>query len=228
MFENLSTKLQNIFKQLSGKGRLSEADVDTALREVRLALLEADVNFRGVKDFVARVRERAIGADVMKSLTPAQMVIKIVHEELIATLGGTAIYNGVAPRGASVPYVVFSLASGIEAETIVEIIDQVDAVTQAVLDDRHGQVTEKTQQSLLGDPFQSHAWSFAAGDADRPCRIRPGAPVDIPPTTGSGLPLCASTPDADVQSRARHAELPAAARGRGSARRSRCSDPRPT
>jgi signal recognition particle subunit SRP54 len=87
MFENLSTKLQDIFKKLSGKGRLSEADVDTALREVRLALLEADVNFRVVKDFVARVRERAIGADVMKSLTPAQMVIKIVREELIVTLG---------------------------------------------------------------------------------------------------------------------------------------------
>lgn len=87
MFENLTTKLQDIFKKLSGKGRLSEADVDAALREVRLALLEADVNFRVVKDFIARVRERAIGADVMKSLTPAQMVIKIVHEELIATLG---------------------------------------------------------------------------------------------------------------------------------------------
>src|SRR5512136_520875 len=87
MFETLSTKLQDIFKKLSGKGRLSEADVDTALREVRLELLEADVNFRVVKDFVARVRERAIGADVMKSLSPAQMVVKIVREELIVTLG---------------------------------------------------------------------------------------------------------------------------------------------
>ena len=87
MFENLTAKLQDVFKRLSGKGRLSEQDVDTALREVRLALLEADVNFRVVKDFVSRVRERAIGADVMKSLSPAQMVIKIVNEELIATLG---------------------------------------------------------------------------------------------------------------------------------------------
>ncbi len=87
MFENLTEKLQNVFKKLSGKGRLSEQDVDTALREVRLALLEADVNFRVVKDFVSRVRERAIGADVMKSLSPAQMVIKIVNEELVATLG---------------------------------------------------------------------------------------------------------------------------------------------
>ena len=87
MFENLTAKLQDVFKRLSGKGRLSEQDVDTALREVRLALLEADVNFRVVKDFVSRVRERAIGADVMKSLSPAQMVIKIVNEELIAILG---------------------------------------------------------------------------------------------------------------------------------------------
>jgi len=87
MFENLTEKLQFIFKQLSGKGRLSEQDVDAALREVRLALLEADVNFRVVKDFVTRVHARAIGADVMKSLSPAQMVIKIVNEELIATLG---------------------------------------------------------------------------------------------------------------------------------------------
>ena len=87
MFENLTAKLQDVFKRLSGKGRLSEQDVDTALREVRLALLEADVNFRVVKDFVSRVRERAIGADVMKSLSPAQMVIKIVNEELIAMLG---------------------------------------------------------------------------------------------------------------------------------------------
>jgi signal recognition particle subunit SRP54 len=87
MFENLSEKLQKIFKQLSGKGRLSEQDVDMALREVRLALLEADVNFRVVKDLVARVRVRAIGSDVMKSLSPAQMVIKIVNEELVATLG---------------------------------------------------------------------------------------------------------------------------------------------
>ncbi len=87
MFENLAARLNNIFKEISGKGRLSEQDVDAALREVRLALLEADVSFRVVKDFVARVRERAIGAGITKSLTPAQMVVKIVHEELIATLG---------------------------------------------------------------------------------------------------------------------------------------------
>jgi signal recognition particle subunit SRP54 len=87
LFENLSDRLQGVFSQLSNRGKLSEADVDVALREVRLALLEADVNFRVVKDFVKRVRERAVGIEVMKSLTPAQQVVKIVHEELIATLG---------------------------------------------------------------------------------------------------------------------------------------------
>lgn len=90
MFDSLSEKLNAVFKKLSGKGKLSEADVDTALRQVRLALLEADVNFQVVKDFLTRVRARAVGEEVMRSLTPAQTVIKIVHEELITTLGEPA------------------------------------------------------------------------------------------------------------------------------------------
>jgi signal recognition particle subunit SRP54 len=90
MFESLSDKLQDVFKKLANRGKLSEGDVDAALREVRLALLEADVNYKVTKDFVARVRERAIGAEVMRSLTPAQQVVKIVNEELIATLGAPA------------------------------------------------------------------------------------------------------------------------------------------
>ncbi|RUA16830.1 MAG: signal recognition particle protein [Clostridia bacterium] len=89
MFDNLSDKLQDVFDSLGSKGRLSEADVDKALRQVRLALLEADVNYKVVKDFVGRVKTRAIGADVLHSLSPAQQVIKIVHEELIKTLGET-------------------------------------------------------------------------------------------------------------------------------------------
>ena len=75
-FENLSTKLQNIFKNLRGKGRLSEADVKAALKEVKMALLEADVNFKVVKQFVASVQERAVGEEVFGSLTPGQTVIK--------------------------------------------------------------------------------------------------------------------------------------------------------
>ena len=86
-FDSLSEKLQNIFKNLRGKGRLTEADVKVALKEVKMALLEADVNFKVVKQFVKSVEERAIGADVMKSLTPGQMVIKIVNEEMVSLMG---------------------------------------------------------------------------------------------------------------------------------------------
>lgn len=86
-FESLSDKLQNIFKNLKSKGILTEADVKAALKEVKIALLEADVNFKVVKDFVKKVNERAVGQDVMTSLTPGQMVIKIVNEELTALMG---------------------------------------------------------------------------------------------------------------------------------------------
>ena len=100
MFENLQDRLQDVFQNLSGRGKLSEADVDAALRQVRLALLEADVNFKVVKDFIGRVRERAVGVEVTQSLTPAQQVIKIVNEELVATLGEPARLNldGPTPR----------------------------------------------------------------------------------------------------------------------------------
>lgn len=87
IFESLSERLQSVFENLGRKGILTEADVDTALREVRVALLEADVNLRVTKEFIKRVKERAIGAEVSKALNPAQQVIKIVNEELVATLG---------------------------------------------------------------------------------------------------------------------------------------------
>lgn len=89
-FEGLSSKLQNIFKKLGGKGKLTEKEVKEALREVKLALLEADVNYTVVKKFVNMVTERAVGAEVLESLTPAQQVIKIVNEELTKLMGGSA------------------------------------------------------------------------------------------------------------------------------------------
>jgi len=99
VFENLTGRLNNIFQQLRRRGKLSAADVDAMMREVRLALLEADVNYAVVKDFTARVRERAVGAEVSQALNPAQQVIKIVHEELIKTLGEPEKLNlsGVKP-----------------------------------------------------------------------------------------------------------------------------------
>ena len=88
-FEGISGGLQNIFKKLTGRGRLSEKDVKDAMREIRLVLLEADVNYLVVKDFVKRVTERAVGADVLESLTPGQQIIKIVNEEMTSLMGAT-------------------------------------------------------------------------------------------------------------------------------------------
>src|SRR5450759_5058657 len=87
MFESLSTRLQDVFKTLRGEGRLTEENVEAALREIRLALLEADVNFKVVKAFVDRVRDRAMGQDVLRSLSPAQQVVKIVRDEMVALFG---------------------------------------------------------------------------------------------------------------------------------------------
>jgi len=99
MFENLTDKLQAVFRRLGKRGVLREADVGEVLREIRLALLEADVHYKVVKDFVGRIRERAVGAEITKSLSPAQQVVKIVHEELIKTLGepGRLELTGPAP-----------------------------------------------------------------------------------------------------------------------------------
>ena len=112
MFEFLSEKLAKVFRGLSGKGKLSEKDIDNALRQVRLALLEADVNFKVVKDFIARVRERSIGAKVLESLTPAQQIVKIVNEELIKTLGEGQSKLVASPHPPSVALVVGLQGSG--------------------------------------------------------------------------------------------------------------------
>ncbi len=101
-FDSLSDKLQNIFKTLRGKGVLTESDVKVAMKEVKLALLEADVNFKVVKKFVSDVQERAIGQDVMSSLTPGQMVIKIVNEELVSLMGGTTTELTLNPSGQTI------------------------------------------------------------------------------------------------------------------------------
>lgn len=102
-FEGISAKLQSVFKKLTGKGRLSEKDVKEAMREIKLALLEADVNFVVVKDFVKKVSERAVGADVLESLTPGQQIIKIVNEELTALMGST---NARLDFGSTKPAVI--------------------------------------------------------------------------------------------------------------------------
>ncbi|QAT43161.1 signal recognition particle protein [Aminipila luticellarii] len=98
-FESLSDKLQGVFKKLKGKGVLTEADINEAMREVKLALLEADVNFKVVKDFVSSVKEKSLGSDVLESLTPGQQVIKIVNDELVTLMGGANSKLTYSPRG---------------------------------------------------------------------------------------------------------------------------------
>jgi signal recognition particle subunit SRP54 len=112
MFENLTARFQETFRKLRGKGKLSEADVDEALREIRIALLEADVNFKVVRDFVSNVRERAVGQEVASSLTPGQQVIKIVSAELTRLMGGREAKIQHSPKPPTVIMVVGLQGSG--------------------------------------------------------------------------------------------------------------------
>jgi len=112
MFDSLTGKLESVFKKLRGRGLLKEADVKESLREVRLALLEADVNFKVVKDFIGRVQERAIGQEILSSLTPGQQVVKVVHEELASLLGGTQAKLHLAPNPPTVIMMVGLQGSG--------------------------------------------------------------------------------------------------------------------
>ena len=105
-FESLSEKLSATFKKLRGKGRLTEGDIKEAMRDVRMALLEADVSYKVVKEFISKVSERAVGVDVLESLSPAQMVIKIVNEELTAMMGGTNSKLNISPNPPTVVMMV--------------------------------------------------------------------------------------------------------------------------
>ena len=112
MFDELSRRLNQAFRKLRGRGKLSPGDVDEALRDVRRALLEADVNLKVAKDFTARIREKAVGREVMSSITPGQMVVKIVHDELVALMGGTVAGLKLDAAGPSVIMLVGLQGSG--------------------------------------------------------------------------------------------------------------------
>src|SRR5438034_6793226 len=112
MLDSLSTRLQSIFDRLGGADRLTEENIQEALREVRVALLEADVNFKVVKSFVDRVREKAVGQDVFKSLTPGQQVVKVVRDELVELLGGSGHRLAMAPHPPTVIMLIGLQGSG--------------------------------------------------------------------------------------------------------------------
>ena len=121
-FESLSDKLQNIFKGLRGKGRLTEDDVKAALKEVKMALLEADVSFKVVKQFIKTVTERAIGQDVLNSLTPGQMVIKIVNEELTNLMGSETTKLKLLPDNEITVIMMMGLQGAGKTTTTVTVI----------------------------------------------------------------------------------------------------------
>ena len=106
MFQSLSEKLENAFRKFKSKGKLTESDIKAGMREIKLALLEADVNFKVVKDFIAAVSERAVGAEVLESLLPAQQIVKIVNEELIKLMGGSQSKLVIAPKPPTVVMMV--------------------------------------------------------------------------------------------------------------------------
>src|SRR5215472_2486760 len=112
MFETLSEKLQRVFKNLRGEGRLTEAHLDESLKEIRMALLEADVNFKVVKQFTETVKTKAIGSEVLQNLSPGQQVVKIVRDELIEILGGTNVRLNFAPQPPSIIMLVGLQGSG--------------------------------------------------------------------------------------------------------------------
>ena len=111
-FEGLSSKLQSIINNIKGKARVTESDVKQITTEVRLALLEADVNYKVVKDFTSKIGEKALGQDVLKSLTPGQQVVKIVHEELVDLLGATETKLNLSPNPPTVIMLVGLQGSG--------------------------------------------------------------------------------------------------------------------
>ena len=157
-FENLSDKLNNVFKKLRGKGRLSEADVKEAMREVRLALLEADVSYKVVKDFVKTVSEKAVGAEVLESLSPAQAVIGVVNRELTALMGGENV----------------KLNFGSKNPAVIMLVGLQGA----------GKTTNGAKLAALVKKQQNKRPLLAACDVYRPAAIRQletvGAQLDIP------------------------------------------------
>ena len=170
-FDSLSDKLQNIFKNLRGKGRLSEDDVKSALKEVKMALLEADVSFKVVKQFVASVQERAVGQDVLNSLTPGQMVIKIVNEEMVKLLGSETTEIALRPSNELTVIMMMGLQGAGKTTTAAKIAGKLKAKGRkpllAACDIYRPAAIEQLQRNgeKQGVPV------FAMGDRNKPVNI---------------------------------------------------------
>lgn len=169
-FEGLSERLQSVMSKLRGKGKVTEADVKEAMREVRLALLEADVNFKVVKTFVDRVKERAVGQEVLKSLTPGQQVIKVVHEELTALMGGTQVKLNTAPKSPTIIMMSGLQGAGKTTHTgkLAKLLQKQNRRSLLVAADVYRPAAIK-QLQVLGE--QIGAPVFTLGDKESPVKI---------------------------------------------------------
>ncbi len=170
VFESLADKLQQTFKKLRGRGKLSESDVSEALREVRMALLEADVNFKVAKEFVARVKERAVGQEVLGSLTPAQHVIKIVNDELTELLGGTQSRISISSRPPTVIMLVGLQGAGktTTAGKLANLLRKQNKKPLLVAADIYDPAAIK-QLQVLGEQLDIPV--FSLGDKENPVAI---------------------------------------------------------
>ncbi|OBZ16854.1 MULTISPECIES: signal recognition particle protein [Bacillales] len=169
-FESLSSRLQNVFSKLRGKGKVSEEDVSEAMREVRLALLEADVNFKVVKDFIAKVKERAIGLDVSKSFTPGMVVIDIVNKELTELMGGTQSKLAKANKPPTVIMMAGLQGAGKTTTTgkLAKLLQKSNNKPLLIACDIYRPAAIK-QLQVLGD--QINAPVFSLGDQTSPVEI---------------------------------------------------------
>ncbi|SFX05128.1 signal recognition particle subunit FFH/SRP54 (srp54) [Thermoactinomyces sp. DSM 45891] len=169
-FEGLSERLQSVMSKLRGKGKVTEADVKEAMREVRLALLEADVNFKVVKTFIDRVKERAIGQEVLKSLTPGQQVIKVVHEELTTLMGGEQVKLNTAPKSPTIIMMSGLQGAGKTTHTgkLAKFLQKQNRRSLLVAADVYRPAAIK-QLQVLGE--QIGASVFTLGDKESPIKI---------------------------------------------------------
>ncbi len=174
IFEGLAEKLQNTFKKLKGKGKLNEKDVEEAMREVRVALLEADVNFKVVKDFVKKLKERAVGQEVLNSLTPGQHVIKIVNDELTELMGGTQSKINISPKPPTVIMLVGLQGAGktTTAGKLANILRKQGRRPLLVAGDVYRPAAIK-QLQVLGEQLDIPVYTL--GDKTNPVDIAKGA-----------------------------------------------------
>ena len=174
-FESLSDKLQNIFKNLRGKGRLTEEDVKAALKEVKIALLEADVNFKVVKDFVKKVNERAVGQDVMNSLTPGQMVIKIVNEELTNLMGSETTELKLLPDNQITVIMMMGLQGAGKTTTTAKIAGKLKAKSKRPLLVACDVYRPAAIEQLKINGEKQQVPVFSMGDKQKPLNIAKAA-----------------------------------------------------